>query len=163
MAEITLPRYIITQMLMPAGRRTAPKPMLVYARPAYAPIAQFKGWKPKDEHGVFENWEYRFWARATWGKELTGHLTECRACLATANESRESRTAHHVGGCCGRLAKAYALLLRDKKCVICDCKTTSAKWGVPLCSSGCEQSWCEVEAQPLPLAFALKLVTDKET
>jgi hypothetical protein len=171
MAELTLPRWIITNKTMPGGWRTAPKPVLV--APIEHPPDEYlsgsgfriltrreKGYEPATQIGVFENWEYRFWAADLY----TGGsvATECRSCGHEKGRTRAARKTHHaMGGCAKRLVAAYDLLLRDKKCVICDSVTGQKHWGVPLCCSACQQAWCEVEAQPKALTAALQLVGDE--
>ena len=159
-ATITLPRWVVRQMCMPAGRRNTKKPQVEAATYRGFGVHLGKTYSPPDEHGVFENWEYRFFARASIGEK--SHITECRSCGAITPESRNARQEHHKhGGCAKKLTEAYKLLLRDCRCVICDLRTTKTKWGVPMCSSGCEQAWCETEASPNCLVGALMLVPEE--
>lgn len=166
MAEITLPRWILTNMCMPGGRRTAPKPVLVvngreeYKRDRHS--ASGSKYMPKEEKGVFEGWEYRFWAAVSVStRSSASFLTECRGCGNVGGNTIEVRRLHwQHGGCAKKLCAAYKLLLKDKLCVICDCKTSRERWGVPLCGSACEQAWCETESQPKALLAALLLVGD---
>lgn len=167
MGEITLPRWIITNKFMPAGRRTAKKPTYNWEQnyrqsaPVYPASKDFS---PFDIKGVFEGWEYRFWAVSMLESSAIRAPTviaECRACGGVGGQDVISRRMHSDrGGCCKKLCAAFKLLLRDKICVICNMKTGNQKWGVPLCSSGCQQAWCEVETQPKALLAALALIGD---
>lgn len=171
MAEIRLPRSVITQKMMPHGWRTSPKPVLVIP----PVVSQFKSFTmPLDTSGRlgwhtleytpysgpdFEFWEYRFWCLTTWSGPMPGLIAECRCCGNTDCENPAARKEHNdKQGCYQVLVAAFALLDRDSMCVICDFKTTRTKWGVPLCTKGCQQVWCESEAQPSALAGALELV-----
>ncbi len=162
MAELTLPRYIITQRCMSAGHRTAKKPVLIvpYIMKSILSYGSSNVYEPLECKGVFEKWEYRFWAMACTG-ELTraSLIAECRGCGSIGSGDSSSRQLHFAhGGCAKRLCAAYKLLLRDRMCVICNVKTSHTKWGVPICGSTCEQAWCEVETCPSALRLALQLV-----
>lgn len=168
MAELTLPRWIITNICMPHGYRTAPKPVLIvppqerdlgYSTRYYS--EKTKGYDPPVLKDIFEHWEYRFWCMAVWPPS-TQILTECRCCGHLGEQDKTIRQQHFKqSGCSKRLCNAYSLLLRDMACVICDKKAHNAKWGVPLCSSACTQAWCESESQPKALLEALKLTEDQ--
>ena len=167
MAEVIVPRYFLTQ-LMPHGLRTGKKPVWVipveekhytYRNRAEESARAFavSMFIPFDKPHVFQAWEYRFWGMAMIDN---APYTECRCCGAMGGPSPATRKRHHEqGGCTTRLIDAFTLLLKDKLCVICDCKTARKKWGVPLCSNACEQAWCESEICPVALSFALKLVS----
>lgn len=171
MAEITLPRYILTTMNMPGGRRTAKKPVFKAPAPPMSwwdrhKMQEPKGYQPEELKGVFEGWEYRFWSMNTWlspsAKYGKGIITECRGCGTVGSTEQKIRQMHfNQGGCAKRLCAAYKLLLRDKLCLVCNTKTTQQKWGVPLCGSACQQAWCETETQPKALIDALLLVGDE--
>ena len=157
MAEITVPRWLIANKCMPGGRRTAPKPVLVIETPARLG-KRFGAYEAPVIAGQFEHWEYRFWAMGVIGNTGVA-LTECRCCGHVGKRDMKIRRLHlSQGGCATKLCEAYKLLLRDRKCVVCDQKTLFKKWGVPICSSSCEQAWCEVEAHPSALQAALQLV-----
>jgi hypothetical protein len=172
MAELMLPRWIITSKCMPFGRRQGPKPVLVIEREVSRLQAIRTGdvsskgvYQPVEVPGLFKNWEYRFWAMIVTNPGNPGKasiLAECRACGNTQNGDTPSRQLHFAkGGCTKRLCAAYDLLIKDSKCLVCDHKTIMKKWGVPLCSSACTQAWCESEPQPKALAEALALVGDQ--
>jgi len=165
MAEILVPQYITTQMCMPYGTRQSKKPMLpvesnlvaCYVRTKYGVIKG--GYTPKEVPGVFENWEYRFWMCEFNTKNTP--IPECRACGAIGPLSAAGRKSHFVGGCAKKLCKAYELLKKDARCVICDIKTSRTNWGVPLCEGMCTQKWCESDCQPKSLLNALQLIGDE--
>lgn len=155
MAEILLPRRIIANRCMPGGWRSAKKPVFVAPVRVHTSRDRFH---PAEIPKVFENWEYRFWAMVLFNNRI---ISECRCCGAEGGTDTKERHAHYeLGGCARRLCKAYSLLKRDKICVICDRKTPLTEWGVPMCSNGCKQQWCENEAQPKCLTAALLLVGD---
>ncbi len=93
-------------------------------------------------------------------EDKRGVIAECRGCMSVFSDTIARKL--HLGqmGCAKRLTAAYKLLLKDKMCVICNMRSYKEKWGVPLCSSICEQAWREVESQPDPLKAALLLVGD---
>lgn len=167
MADILLPRWIITNRNMPAGKRQCKKPVFVAPRQYRSYLVldgtqllsdrAKKAYLPKEIPNLFEAWEYRFWAM---GIMFAGHpVTECRCCGNAGDVNVERRRNHlGMGGCAKKLCEAYKLLLKDNICVICDQKTTQQKWGVPLCGSACHEAWCEVETQPKALTMALALV-----
>lgn len=156
MAEIRLPRWIITNKCLPAGHRTAKKPVLVVPVEAWA---HRNPYVPQGLPEVFEPWEYRFWAMALLDNAPAAALIECRACGSLQGHTRQARVFHHAQGkCTSKLCEAYKLLLKDERCLICDAKTGQTKYGVPLCSSACVQAWCEAEPQPKALMNALLLV-----
>lgn len=171
MSKIAVPRWVITQICMPHGVRlgkmreypveeTDENPRRGWPKHfgfggVMTPIKQYA---PPELKGVFQNWEYRFWAASL--EIHTSPVIECRACHKMYG--KEDRTGHpSERECYNRLCSAYKLLLKDKRCVICNTRTTKEKWGVPLCTNGCQQAWCEVEAQPLALTQALDLVGSK--
>jgi hypothetical protein len=154
-AEIIVPQWVTTQMLMPAGRRYGKRPVFVEPQ---LPIRSFAS---RSEHllpeeGPFKLWEYRFWAMTTW---MVGYVAECRACGVVESRDTVARSAHLSSeGCAKKLCAAYKLLLRDNMCVICNTLTRGQRWGVPICGDACELRWKEQEAQPLSLMHALALV-----
>jgi hypothetical protein len=157
MAKLLLPRWIITNRCMSGGIRHSKKPKLVIPRVE----GKAGDYTPETIPGVFENWEFRFWAMTSWptGGGTPNLIAECRACGNTGSNDTQSRQHHTaVGGCCKRLVAAYKLLSRDEKCVICNNRTSKEKWGVLLCSNACCQAWCEAESQPAALSAALHLV-----
>lgn len=167
MANIRVPRWILAQMCLPAGRRTGKKP--VFKAPCictsssshWSTPKKKEGYASTDIPGVFENWEYRFWAMTSWPLN-TNVFAECRCCSHTEGEDITLRRLHFKQGKCTRkLIAAYKLLQKDSLCVICDHRTNHEKWGVPLCSSSCEQAFCETEAQPKALTAALLLVGEE--
>lgn len=108
----------------------------------------------------FKKWEYRFWVADI---DAKGRLAaaECRCCNAQFHQM-EGRQQHlSKNGCSVKLVEAFKLLLMDKKCVICNKWTQGQVWGVPICSSGCEEAWCTAEAQPDALTAALQLVAGR--
>jgi|ERR1035437_1316709 hypothetical protein len=168
MTELRVPRWIITQMMMPSGRRSGKKPVFQFLTSTWLPPERHvpvyaltkNGYEPTEIPGLFERWEYRFWAMVVFSG-ATQMVAECRCCGHIGVNDLVTRRQHpSKGGCTKRLLHAYKLLQRDQRCVICDGHTTTEKWGVPLCSSGCQQAWCENEAQPSSLTQALGLLEE---
>lgn len=166
MADILVPRYIITQLCMPGGRRTAKKPALpqeysVIAKriiPCLGPTSHTQGYTPYTCARVWDSCEYRYWAMSYSAGVI---LAECRCCGELGSRDYLKRREHfEAQGCAKKLDKALQSLLKDGLCLICDQKTfgTKKKWGVPLCSDACQQAWCESEPQPEALKAALMLV-----
>jgi hypothetical protein len=115
-----------------------------------------------DDKLKFANWEYRFWAVEL--MNWTPQCAECRNCRKVFGNmtTRRKHPAEH--DCFRTLIGAYELLLRDKKCVICDKYTSAKAWGVPLCSTTvCMNTWMHLDAQPNALLQALSLQTQNAT
>jgi hypothetical protein len=156
-----LPRWVIFKKSLCGGHRLAKKPVFetprvlsAFARPngGKEPLVQVKtlvGW---------DNWEYRFWAADV--NEGSCVVCECRACGSMFG-GQPGRSLHLANfGCAKKLVAAYKLLLKDRRCVICNEKTGNASWGVPLCTDACVNKWKHEESQPAPLVAALHLVGD---
>src|ERR1700676_5043256 len=162
MAQITLPRWILTQKCMASGWRTAKKPVLPNAWPTWdrgiVVHDARKGYIPKEIDELFKGWEYRFWA-ADISVNTRSVIAECRCCGNIGGADISARHLHlNQGGCSRRLCAAFKLLLLDRVCVICNMRTDLQKWGVPLCSSACQECWCTSESQPKALQQALQLI-----
>jgi len=167
MAEIRLPRWLLTNRCMPAGRRQGKKPVWISEEPVkkswseklFGPrLSAANIFYPAEISGLFEGWEYRFWAADL--ENPAAIIAECRCCKSLfSNDNNEARKKHS-GGCYKKLCAAYKLLLKDMVCVVCNHKTTKEKWGVPLCSSACMEAWCTCDSQPDSLKDALRLVGD---
>lgn len=96
--------------------------------------------------------EYRFWRSA-------GQDGMCRNCLAIVKGATERKEHQRKFSCTTTLLEAYELLLRDKKCVICDSDSSQTKWGIPLCKPMCVARWqFEAGAGAPPLRQALELI-----
>jgi len=102
----------------------------------------------------FENWEYRFWAVEV--RRDMPIMASCRLCqeMKFTAEARKSHIRNKQ--CTTKIIRVYQLLLRDKKCVICNKYTHFDKWGVPLCEKGlCMDMWMHDEATPPELENAI--------
>lgn len=114
-----------------------------------------------DKKFEFENWEYRFWCVEVNGGAPS--LAFCRRCSSTFFHKKPRRAHLAENGCSKRLVEAFALLLRDKKCVVCDVLTTYKEWGVPLCNKNyCKDRFMHDDTQPESLESALLLLENKE-
>jgi hypothetical protein len=114
-----------------------------------------------DKKFEFENWEYRFWCVEIAGGAPT--LAYCRCCSKTYFHRKPRRAHLAEDGCAKNLLKAYGLLLRDKKCVVCDGLTQHQEWGVPLCNKNyCKDRFMHDDTQPECLESALMLILNKE-
>jgi hypothetical protein len=111
-----------------------------------------------DKKLLFDNWEYRFWA-----VELINYIpqcAECRNCRKVFGNVMTRRNHPSEHDCFKILIGAYELLLKDKKCVVCDKYTHNKAWGVPLCAeTKCRNTWMHGDAQPQALLEALTLVS----
>jgi hypothetical protein len=108
-----------------------------------------------DKKFDFQHWEYRFWC-VECGLEGP-ELAICRGCLSAFFQVK-ARKAHLGQGCSQKILTAYALLLRDKLCVVCDKHTSNQVWGVPLCNSNlCKDTFEHEEAQTSALERALEI------
>jgi hypothetical protein len=150
-----LPRWLVYKKCLAGGRRLAKKPIFV------PPVSAFDRRMPPIVHAAkvlanWDNWEYRFWAADI--NEGNCVVAECRACGSMFGGS-EGRGIHLAKmGCAKRLVAAFKLLLKDRRCVICNERTGLDKWGVPLCSAICIETWSHSESQPPPLTAALQIV-----
>lgn len=161
-----MPRYLLTQM-MPHGRRQDRMPVfqreLAVRSTNATPLRLIKsgrsGYSPLAIPKEFELWEYRFWAMSTVNSKLL--VTECRCCQNLGSSNTTQRRQHFkLNRCSSKLIEAYKLLLKDKRCIICNAKTIKATWGVPLCGDACIEAFCEVESQPMALKQALDLIPE---
>jgi hypothetical protein len=83
--------------------------------------------------------EYRFWEGSHW---LESDYARCRACGSIVREGVEARKRHmEKEGCTTLLVRAYAQMLKDRACAVCDKHTKQSMWGVPLCSKDCVERW----------------------
>jgi hypothetical protein len=114
---------------------------------------------PIDLSMNFLNWEYRFWCLEMHG--TMGSAT-CRRCEIMLHDEEPRRKHLNVNQCSTKLLDAYELLLRDKKCVVCDSFTANKKWGVPLClRTQCMLNFMHQEAVPQALLQALLLIDSR--
>jgi hypothetical protein len=114
-----------------------------------------------DKQFDFENWEYRFYCVEV--QDRAPCLATCRRC-SSSFFARKARRAH-IGenGCSKAVLRAYELLLRDKKCVICDTRTEHCEWGVPLCCTNkCKDAFMHEEIQSEALEAALLVVENQD-
>ena len=94
--------------------------------------------------------DYRYWALKPRGNNFD-YDSVCRACefnfVGAAN-----RKAHFGRTSCAKLIECAGefLKLGSKKCLICNAAGSKEKWGVPLCSSTCENVW----RLSIPLVFS---------
>ena len=172
-----LPRYLIHKLAIPTGLRLDKRVRLVpsyvgttfhtnFGRRDYFPQVETTTgdlWTPQIKHNEelqFDTSEYRFWCVEIRDQDSGIPSTAvCRACEQIHFRKTVRQKHQETVGCTKRLIKAYELLLRDKRCVICDAHTQNRKWGVPLCNTrACTQKWCQVEPQPIALYNALELV-----
>lgn len=163
-----IPRYLIAKVGgLPAGLRLEKRPTVVWSArtvtPArnYAPVLNASG----DEDDLafrqlnFTNEEYRFWCAEITNDQTGDFVTAiCRGC-ETTHYTQATRKAHLNAGCSKRILKAYQLLLKDKKCIVCDKWTSNQKWGVPICTQeGCMHSFKHQTPQSTAMQAAIFLV-----
>jgi len=172
MSVLQVPRWLIRKAHERAGERLPKRILLVEAKtkkvvgfPNYHIAGDVKkqgeGFTQRQEMVFadtllkFENWEYRYWAVEFLGNKPA--CAECRCCGRVTGVCAPRKTHAAENNCYRKLTNAYQLLLRDMKCAICDAKTLKKCWGVPMCSSVCEEAWMHGTAQPDSLNFALKI------
>jgi hypothetical protein len=166
-----IPRYLIAKKTLLGGQRgdklvLLPKPV-VHAPAVQVGYGRGRGMNiirtratsdsliPVDSSLEFENWEYRFWTLEMHG---TIGSAVCRNCEVSLRDKEMRRKHLNKNGCADRIVNAYALLLKDRKCVVCDTLTTNKKWGVPLClSTSCMLNFMHQEAVPAALCQALAI------
>lgn len=150
------PLWVLRQTILPYGSRLPKK------RPLWEPpkTSYIPAWGPQKGlislPGNLANDEYRYWIgirseKADW--------STCRFCGASA-QSKEARKEHKGSGCCKKLEQCYSFLLRDHLCVMCDKRTDSKKWGVPLCSEECETKW-KFDSYSCPALSSAKVIVNK--
>ena len=90
--------------------------------------------------GNLEKSDYFQWVGSRYAEKGYG-WSRCRACgIVRYNEA--DRKAHRGDGCGKLLQRAYRLLEKDGKCVICDQVTSRRLYGLPICFSvACEEKW----------------------
>lgn len=177
-AVIKVPRWVIAQVCLSAGRRLPKREK--FSEPAQTSLLTHKDFKniwsgnkdlkihsgkiewPKwaivrqDPALKFDHSEYALFAVDVQHDRVINAC--CRVCddlIFTQEEKRE----HHNRECKKILRQAFHKLSVDARCVICDKRTSSEKWGVPLCvGTNCEDEWMHENARPRALDAAIELV-----
>lgn len=156
----TLPQWLLDKVAGYPGGRMLPKrkhfepPKPIYSYDQRFLPAYYRG-APEPTAPV-DNDLCRFWKIEIFHWEKKECKTyECRNCGTYAYSPEECKEHISKSGCAKQLVKAYKLLLRDHKCVMCDVLTTHERWGVPVCRGSCERHWQEDEATPTALHEAL--------
>src|SRR5271155_418370 len=107
MAELRVPRYLITQKGYTGGWRPAKKPKLpVVYKSTFTPVSGM--FSPKLELPdleKFDAWEYRFWA-AEAPAEGGEPISECRCCKSIFASVKNRRAHGGPTGCFHKLTKA---------------------------------------------------------
>jgi hypothetical protein len=162
------PLWVLRQTILPYGARLPKMPPL-WEEPK-SPVVitdkrrffqQFdwdRGRGPNNakvfSHGNLDNNDYRYWIGLK--NSLPGDgVAICRCCHAVFPVKL---IKNHKQGCPKKLEAAYALLQKDKRCVICNEETSRQVWGVPLCSMQHIDEWRFAAARPHWLIEALRLV-----
>jgi hypothetical protein len=105
--------------------------------------------------GNLDDTEYQFWI----GRHLAyvtaamcracGEQTNCKAERAEHKEKKEPK-------CTILLVSAYKELSAKGTCVVCREKTTNRRWGLPICSHKCIETYkFDWERKYIPLELAL--------
>jgi hypothetical protein len=89
------------------------------------------------EKGNLKNDEYRFFVG--YPSTVSTHST-CRWCQGRF-ETDAARKAHKKAECKRKLTDLYAMLLKDHNCVMCDNHTVKEYWGIPLCTTTCQNEF----------------------
>jgi hypothetical protein len=154
MTNITIPRWLIHKVSYPQGYRLPKRTLLKNVAPAdfvtYPKEDNYLGhnYNTRTHENIkyisvrhrvaltdkvfgFNNMEYRFWCAETSDIHAISAICRNCACAVFAPEKRQKHL--EAEGCAIDLVKAYSLLLRDMKCIVCDRQTKSKKWGIPIC------------------------------
>lgn len=155
-----LPRWLVLKKAgYGAGQRLRKWQKFVKPTPPSTPKwllgpAHYQTRQPELQARIENHDKYRFFAIYEDPTTNTDEYAVCRACGHVCYNEEERRAHLRAQGCAKKLVKAYDFLLRDMKCVICDCKSMQKKWGVPL-HFGCERYWKEDSPTPSALELAL--------
>lgn len=173
MSIITIPRWFIRHQAIRTGMRLPVRPKFVspvtdrkqwgfiptVIPPNSGPISDVDIRRPIDAvtGDKFDPADFRFWGVYLNIYNVVQKCT-CRNCGGVVISQHLRRHHSEVLECYDKLVKAYNLLELDSKCVICNVKTSSRKWGVPLCSKKCVNDWCFHTIRPESVSAALELV-----
>lgn len=154
MAEIQkIPDWFIAKGIRPGGMRMSPLPKLEKPKPEpnyhFQPLFGIQ----RSFGDVLGGGDIRYWC----GSTTSSSYAACRSCGEVLFK-REERKEHLKKGCSKVLTEAYKALLRDRKCVICDEKTSVKHFGVPLCCKDCVHEWSYVTRKPTSLSAAIDFV-----
>lgn len=156
MAEFQkIPDWFIAKGIRAGGMRMAPLPKLEKEKTNYVstPFKPVFGGMQKSYGDVLGGGDLRYWC----GSSGSASYSACRSCGEVLFKKDERRD-HLKKGCSKVLTESYKALLRDRKCVICDEKTSVKHFGVPLCSKDCVHEWCYVTRKPTSLSAAIDFV-----
>ena len=178
MAKQMVPWGIIEQVVHPKGRRLPSEPGLF---PVTDHDAKYRPWtsprSPEKENllqlvrkrhqegkisplrmGNLLNGDYReFQGSAT----VDSDFAVCRGCDVVCR-TKIHRDMHR-GTCKLTILDAIKLLGRDGLCAVCDKRTSTRMWGVPLCDTNCQTVWRYFIPKAFKEARRLVLNQRKET
>lgn len=105
----------------------------------------------------FDPGDYRYWFpyMNTWG---IINRVMCRKCGSLCLTKWSRKSHFEQTSCGGTLVESYKLLLRDRKCIMCDAISKKMRWGIPFCSENCIYQWAIGQPKPQALGLALDLV-----
>jgi len=136
------------------GRRALPGMVSTSKDRGYQPITPANTFP-----GNLNNDMYRFLVGAC---AESSKMTICRCCRKTMYHGGEEWKEHNTltekqfgRSCPVRLIAAYKYLLTKQECVVCNKRTTSSRWGVPLCNAACEYRWKFEQTEWRPLKAVL--------
>jgi hypothetical protein len=142
---MTVPLWVLRQTILPYGARLRKKPpKWEESKMKTFPLYQRSRTSWRDSGETFckssVNWnDARYWVGVRIGPTTDCGWSKCRRCDFTAKTEVQRRTHK---GCHKPLELAYAALLKDKRCVICDVTTNHTSWGLPICIDiACVEKW----------------------
>lgn len=74
-------------------------------------------------------------------KIVQSTMSQCRFCDAHIHRADLMKPHLNAGNCKSQMVVLYTRLRKDRNCVVCDARTGGMKWGIPLCSDTCIESW----------------------
>jgi hypothetical protein len=94
--------------------------------------------RDRDIPGNLPNADFRFF----FGSQLNGsRYSQCRVCNAQCYSGVERKEHMEETGHTVCLVHAYAVMQKERLCVMCDQATRRRVWGVYLCSRTCQFEW----------------------
>jgi len=139
MAELRVPIRLIWRLCYPAGHRLNPNPVLTDEQrknPVDAIVVQARVVPSRNtsfEKGNLPEHDYKYYQGSSM---INSQVATCRWCQ-TVVYGEKARLEHKAGGCLHWIDVLGEWMRTDGSCVVCETKTSFAKWGIPLCSTNC--------------------------
>lgn len=98
---------------------------------------EFSPVKGEQREGNLLFGDYRYWYGMN---NPCSQWSKCRACNFSAI-GVEARKRHFANTSCGRITTDAIKELDENFCVVCEKRTYTKFWGIPLCAQGCKSAW----------------------